>query len=137
MPCALCCRGDGATPSKHVRSGELSDKLIMHIATVALWIQGFKFDIAVLAKDLKLSPSKLLGYFKVRGVALAVCAHGIPLRRVPRCHNASVLPIMVQELGCRFSATTAQVDGHAVKSFQVSLELPLVFPQKKKGGKAR
>lgn len=91
----------------YFRSPTLEARLISHIAVVSLIIDDFSSNIALLAKDLKKSPSALLHFYREAGCTAT------PVR-----------------------ASTGSDEGAgkgSIQSYSVTLKAPLTFPRAKMG----
>ena len=94
-----------------VRTAQLTDKLLAHIAALALAVDGYDCDVRLLAADTRLAPDKLANTFRELGCA--------------------VKPLRVAE-GDAAAAAAGRRKG-AIVSYSAVLRVPLVFPKAKLG----
>ncbi|XP_065178812.1 DNA-directed RNA polymerase I subunit RPA49-like [Sycon ciliatum] len=94
--------------------GRLRDRLVAYIFVVALHVENFDFDAALLIRDLSLTPSRAAEYF--RSIGCSVITNGSRKRKSMQ------------------DSDSPGADGlEPEASIRVRLKIPLTFPGKKRG----
>lgn len=103
----------------YVRTGALTDKLLAHIAALALAVDGYATELRLLAADTQLSPEKLARTFRELGCVV---------KRLRASGNEDAAGARKRTSK---AAAAAAADGAAVGDFIASLTAPVAFPKAK------
>lgn len=128
----------------YVRTPDLIDKLITWIACLSLIIDGYTTDLRLLAIDMRLTPVRLLHFYKELGCTATPVRSNLPAKLIDTTtttiEQQPEEEINNNEEGSGDTNTTANkptVSGRStVVSYTVVLHVPLNFP-KPKIGRAR